>query len=846
MRHLTRLLFAPALLGMLLSPGLLRGQVGAPGVRQTDVPPGEYVIDDITVNGAQFTSEETVILLSGLVIGDLITIPSRTIPDALRKLWRQDIFSDVSIGVESIDGNRIVLNITVRERARIVSYEIRGVGRGQQRQLRERINLVAGTIFTEAKQSAAERIIRNYYMEKGFLRSKIDFDVRLDTLINQAGLFVTIDIRRGPRVKVKDIIIADNSAYGDNRIRRKMKNVKKARPWAIFKRSKFVRSLYNEDKQAIVDFYNNNGYRDAEIVADSVVNLSARRVAVYMRVEEGNQYFFGDITWKGNLKYDDELLTSILNIEKGEVFSPELLMRRLQLDPNEQDVASLYLNDGYLFFRADPVETAIRNDTVDLEIRIFEGPQADVEDIILQGNEQTYDHVVLREMRTLPGQKFSRSALIRSQREIVNLGYFDPEVMDIAPQPDPQTGTVDIKFILSERSNDQITLQGGYGGVIRDQDGNRIAGGVIATVGLQFNNFSIRNLFNLRAWRPVPRGDGQKLTLQVQTNGTNFQNYSISFLEPWFGGRKPNSLGVSFYYSLQKTPFDPDFRLDVLGASIDLGRRLSWPDDYFRSYTTLSFRNYFVRNASIFPGFRNGNVNIISIKQAFDRTSIDAPIFTRSGSIFNVSMEATPPYSLFSNTDYSDPELTVAERFRWLEFYKVKVNTQAFMSLTNGKKPLVLMPRVQFGILGSYNPDYGQSPFERFYLGGDGLQGFNLDGREIIALRGYDQPGVIEPDNTEGGATSYVKYTLELRYPLLLEAQSTVWFHAFFEAGNSWTSLEEFNPFVVRRSAGVGLRAFLPMFGLLGIDYGYGFDPVFFRDQDISGGQVHFLLGQQF
>ncbi|MDX2062976.1 MAG: outer membrane protein assembly factor BamA [Bacteroidia bacterium] len=832
-------------------PGRLSAQTG-PQLQQ-----GQYVIEDIEVTGAVYTDVQTVVLLSGLSVGQSIEWPSDIFSKTVQRLWKQEIFSDIEVVVSRVVGNKLYLTIRVGERPRLTNYRFSGISRTQADELSEKIAFVRGTIFTESKRRAADRIIRNYYQEKGYLDVGVKISTDFDTLIGSNGVSVLLRVQKGPRVKISHIEVAGNDVVADKRVRKQLKNTKRRVPGRFWKKSKFIRGDFAEDKDKLVAYYQSKGYRDAEVVEDSISRVPAGRrlfgllppqsdyklgrINLYLKVYEGPQYFFGDVRFTGNQKYDSATLLKVLDIQRGEVYDREKLDRKLSLDPNGLDVSSLYLDDGYLFFNASPVEVLGQGDTINLEIRVYEGPQATINKIILQGNETTSDHVILRELRTLPGEKFSRSLLIRSQREILNLGFFDQEAMDIVPLPNPQNGTVDIKYVIPERSNDQITLQGGYGGVIRDNQGRRISGGLVATVGLQFNNFSTRKIFEKGAWRPIPRGQGQKLSLSVQTNGPNFQNYAISFLEPWFGGRKPNSLGFSFNFSQQRSPLT-DYRFNILGGSIDLGRRLKWPDDFFRSYTTLSYRNYQFRNANIFGNLTEGNINILSVRQTFDRSSIDAPIFSRSGAQVTLSAEATPPWSLISGKDFTNA--TDSEKFELLEFYKIKFDTQLFLSLTSGKKPLVLAPRVRFGFLGAYDPVLGVSPFERFYLGGDGLQGFNIDGREIIQLRGYEEP-ILGPLD---GGTSFAKYTIELRQPITLEQQSMIWVHGYVEAGRAWDSIDNFNPFVVYRSAGLGLRAFLPMFGLLGLDWGYGFDTVRRNagSPSVGGGQLHFIIGQQF
>jgi outer membrane protein insertion porin family len=824
------------------------------------IPPGDYILGGVRVTGNQFTESQSVVILSGLSLGRRITIPGADISKAITKLWKQDIFSDVQVQFDRVEeGNQLFLVIAVTERPRISRYDFKGVKKGNRDDLREKIRFVPGTLYTEGKRRSAERVIKNFFQEKGYLNTQVDIETRPDTLLRKNGVAILMKVKRGPKVKIRNIEIEGNSALSDKTLRKQLKKTKRAFAGRFWKRSKFVRGDFNEDKEKLAEFFSKNGYRDAELISDSVKTVNSRRVDLRIKMIEGKKYYFRQIGWAGNYKYESSLLNRLLEIKRGDIYDTERLNKRLSGDP-QQDVASLYQDDGHLFFRAEPVETRVDGDSVDIEVRMFEGPQATIDKIILEGNDKTSDHVILREIRTLPGNKFSRSELIRSQREILNLGFFDQQKMNIVPIPDPQRGTVDLKYVVEERSNDQIMLQGGYGGRVNDINGRQISGGLLLTVGLTFNNFATRKLFDPKAWRPLPSGDGQRLTLQVQTNGQNFQNYGISFLEPWFGGKKPNSLGFNTNYSIQSSPeyqtpsaiglpiTVPAYRLNIVNFSVDYGRRLTWPDDFFRSFTTLRYSHYDLLNASrIFPAINTGTINILSVRQTIDRTSIDAPIFSRSGSVFTLTAEGTVPWSLLSGKRYRPVGEGFYEpaTYQLLEFWKVKFDTQLFLPITRSAKlPLVAFLRARGGFLGAYDRNRtGIAPVERFYLGGDGIVGFNLDGREIIALRGYGSPALGDPNF---GNTSYIKYTFELRQPITLEQSAMIWVHSFAEAGNAWGQNQAFNPFVIKRSAGFGLRAFLPQFGLLGIDWGYGFDNVQSNGTNIGASHIHFIIGQQF
>lgn len=813
---------------------------------QTDNPPPKnYIIAGLEVEGAKYSDKNSVISLSGLIIGESISIPGQKYANAIKRLWNENLFSDVKIKITEQTAATIKLVIEVTERPRIAEINLTGVAKAQATELKEKINFIRGTILTESKQQSAKRIIRNYYVEKGFFNTKVDIKEEPDKVIRN-GVTVSVNIDKGPRTKIKEIAIEGNTAFTDKKFKRNLKKVYEMTWWRFWARSKYVPKTFEEAKDKLLEAYNDGGYRDAKIEFDTVKQAGNKYVQVDIQMYEGPRYYFRNINWAGNYKYNSELLARRLGIAKGDIYSTSKLDKKLSGDPNGGDVSSLYLDDGYLFFNLDPVEVAIDGDSIDLEIRITEGPQATINNIIIEGNNKTSDYVILREIRTAPGQKFDRSAIIRSQREIINLGFFNQEKLGVQPIPDPANGTVDIKYTVEERSSDQLQLQGGWGQRLRDFNGNVIGGGFIGTVQLAFNNFSTKRLLDPKSWRPVPSGDGQKLSLAVQANGTGYQNISLSFLEPWLGGNKPNSLGVNLsYFIFQRfgSSFSQRFRNGIFSSSIDFGRRLKFPDDYFRSNTSLGFKYYDIQNPSItnggiFNGFEdepNAFINILTLKQVFDRTSIDAPLFPRSGSIMTFSVEATPPYSLFGNKNYSN--LSDSEKFKLLEYHKWEFSSNWFYNIIGN---LVLSSKIEAGFLGSYNNQIGTSPFERYYLGGSGLNaGFGLDGRKIIPLRGYDDFAL---DNENRGYPIYTRFLTELRYPLTLNQQAPIWVLGFLEAGNGFENIRKYNPFDLRRSAGVGVRVMLPMVGLLGLDWGYGFDPLPNTDRT----QFHFIIGQQF
>jgi len=818
---------------------------------QEDKNPETYTVAGIEVEGAQYTDTRNILAISGIAIGDRVTIPGIQISDAIKRLWREDQFSDIDVRADRIQGDKIFLVITVTERPRISSFSFTGISKAHADDLREKINFIRGTIFTESKERSARRIIRNFYVEKGFYNISVNVEETMDKVLKN-GVIVTINVNKGPRVKIEEIHLVGNAAYTDQKVKRKLKKFHQKAWWRVWARSKYVPKTFQEAKDGLVVSYNEDGYRDATVESDTVYAVDEKHVVVEIRLEEGSQYYHGNIVWTGNYKYNSEVLGSVLGVKTGNVYNRNRLEQRLFGDPNGSDVSSLYLDNGYLFFNVDPVEVAIREDTIDLEMRVFEGPQASIQKIVIDGNTKTADKVIRRETRTAPGQKFNRSAIIRTQREILALGYFDQENLGVQPVPNQQTGTVDIKYSVQERPSDQLQLQGGWGAQIRNPNtGQIIAGGFVGTVQLAFNNFSTRRMFEPGAWRPVPSGDGQKLSLSFQMNGTGYKNFSATFQEPWLGGRKPNSLGVSASYLVfQNFGFSTDFsRNSILQTSIDLGRRLSWPDDFFVSRASLGYKFYDIINPSSrgfngFAGEDSAFINIVTFRQTFSRSSVDAPIFPRSGSTMSLSVEATPPYSLFSNTtaeEYS--EMPGAEKYKLLEFHKWRFNSQWFFRIVDN---LVLSTKLEAGYLGAYNPALGISPFERFFLGGSGLIGAGfagLDGREILPLRGYENNSLT---NRSEGYPIYNRFVMELRYPISLNQSAPIWVLGFLEGGNGYGSFREYNPLNLRRAVGGGVRIMLPMVGLLGLDWAYGFDAASETNAAISGSQFHFILGQDF
>lgn len=802
--------------------------------------PKEYVIADVTISGIEYIQKEVLLSLSGFKKGSTITLPGDEVTSVLKKFWNQGLFADARITAQQIRNDSVWIDIYLTERPRMSILNINGIGKSETQDVLEKINLKRGQQVTDDIMDNTKRIIREHFIEKGFLNTEVGITLQDDTSrINMVQMDILVDKR--DRVKIDEIYFNGAEAFKERVLRRKMKDTKKVNI-NIFKASKLVAESFKEDKKKLITFYNENGFRDAKVLSDSVafVEGSDKLLNLYIDIEEGDKYYFGEVTWVGNTKYPSELLDAVLGIEKGDIFDQTILDERLFID--EDAVNGVYLDNGYLFFSLTPVEVSVEDDTIDFEMRIYEGEIATINKVIISGNDRTNEHVVRRELRTLPGDKFSKSELIRTVRELANLGHFDPEQIEPNPIPNQADGTVDIEYKLVERATDQLEVSGGYGG-----------GMLVGTVGIRFSNFAASRLFDPKAWRPVPSGDGQTFSVRAQTNGKVYQSYNFSFVEPWFGGKKPNSFSISGYYSkMNRNPYAfyyggskddiKDEYYSVIGASIGLGRRLTWPDDFFTLYTALSYQRYKVKD---YPGLflvQNGHFNNFSFTTTLGRSSQDQMIYPRRGSNISLSLQLTPPYSLF-NPDVDYANLEDDEKYKWVEYHRWMFKADWFHSLLGD---LVLMARMQFGYLAHYNDAIGPSPFEGFDLGGDGLSGYNLYGRETIAQRGYPNRSLTPTDeNGNKSGNVYTKYTLELRYPVSLNPSATIFGLLFLEGGNAWYSIDQFNPFNAKRAAGVGIRAFLPMFGLLGIDWAWGFDNVP-GETGISGSQFHFTIGQQF
>lgn len=810
-----------------LSPFFLGAQVADTIGVMTYGEPKDFEIGGITVVGANFSDDNAIIGVTGLKVGEKIRIPGPEIPKAIKALWKLRLFTDVKIIQEKIIGDVIFLEVHLQERPRLSKHTFRGTKKSYHDDLNDEVNrfLLKGGIVTENIKVNSAEAIEDFFVEKGFLDVNVSVKEERDTARINSVLLV-FDIDRGTRVKIHDITFSGNESVTDKKLRKQLKNTKRKRK--LFASSKLIKDEFDEDKNKVIAFYNKLGYRDAQIENDSIWRNEDGRLMINLDIEEGSQYYFRNIAWKGNTIYETEALQGILGINKGDIYNQELLETRLRFSQDGRDVSTQYMDNGYLFFQVDPAEVAIDGDSIDLEIRIFEGPQATIDKVVIAGNDRTHEHVIRRELRTRPGSKFSRSDIIRSQREIVNLGYFNPEALGINTPVNPNRGTVDIEYTVEEKPSDQLELSAGWGGFRR----------VIGTLGVSFNNFSLRNMFKGEAWRPLPQGDGQRLSIRAQTNGEFYQSYNVSLTEPWLGGRKPNAFTVAGFYN--RFAFTGQ-SFDISQISVSLGTRLRWPDDNFISSTAVNIQ---ALNLDNWTNFRtddgtivnSGSFNNFSVKQTIARTTVSDPLFPANGSKISLSVQLTPPYSIFNrNTNYADQ--TPEERFRWLEYHKWRFDAEWYTTLAGGNDPssnagkLVLKAQAKIGILGFYNRDIGTSPFERFQVGGDGInnQQFGFAGVDIISLRGYEENQLeanLDPNGTSATVPTPVfdKFTLELRYPLSVNPSSTIYVLAFAQGGNTWRSLRDFNPFDLKRSVGMGLRVFLPMFGTIGFDYGLGFD----------------------
>ncbi len=842
-----------------------------------------YILGGLEVTGLQSYNEQTVKTYTGLRVGQPITIPGDEISGVINKLWGLELFRDIDFYVTNIDGDKVFLELHITERATLSDIKINGVKPRKVDDILDDTDLKKGKKITESLIANTRNYLENKYKKEGYLNAKVAIAVANDTSETNAQKMV-INVDKGDKVKIAKMIFEGNEQLSDKRLRGAFKKTKQKKFFRFWKKSKFIEEDYENDKQLLVDRYAENGYRDARIISDSIIKVDENNINLKFDIEEGDKYYFGEIDFVGNTVYTDRQLASVLGLKKGDTYNGVLMRKRIADDskPDAEDLTNLYQNSGYLFSSINPVEVSAQNDTIDFEIRIIEGKETFLNHVDVVGNDRTNDHVIYRELRTRPGQKYNKSDIIRTIQELQQLGYFDAE--QIKPDilnANPNEGTVDVKWGLVESGSSQIELQGGYGG-----------GGFIGTLGLSFNNFSIKNIFKGEAYKPVPMGDGQTFAMRVQAS-QSFRVYSLNFAEPWFGGKKPVRFSLNFSRTQQfatdyasssysRLKIDKDRGFSITSVSAGLAKRVQWPDDYFTVSHSLGYQLYEFKdyNLGLF-NFGNGRSNALTYTLGISRNAISGgQIFPRGGSNFEITAKLTPPYSLFSNRDFealrdrSDElattqaerrliggSLTQAEsielenidqdRFKWLEYYKLKFKGDWYTTLVgSGDKSLVLRTNAEFGFLGNYNNDVGDVPFERFFVGGDGMGNFTLDGRDIVQLRGYDNQTLtpISPitGNQEGGLI-YNKFSLELRYPLTLKPSASIYGLTFLEAGNSFRNFQEFNPFDLKRSAGVGLRIFMPAFGLLGIDFGYGFDPDNTgRETSPHGWETHFIIGQQF
>ena len=833
--------------------------------------PRTYEIAGINVKGADNYEDELIVNYSGLHVGDKVEIPGDEIKYASKRLWSQGLFANVAISVDKIAGDKVWLTITVRNSPRISEINYNGMRKSERDDLKEmlRSQLFPGNQITQNLQNRAVAIVKKYFKDKGFGNADVNIVLR-ENLSAHNEVIVDINVDKHDKVKVHKIYIDGNEVMSDGAIKKAMKKTnEKGKLANLFKQKKFVESDYEDDKKRIIEKYNEKGYRDAKILKDSVVPYDEKSVDVYLDLEEGRKYFISDISWVGNTVFPTETLNTLLDMKPGDPYNQKLLDKRLEDD--DDGVKSAYQDNGYMFAQVIPFETRIDGDSIDLEIRLSEGPLTYINNIIINGNDRLYENVIRRELHVRPGQLFNKSDLVRSVREIAQTGHFNPENLDVHPELDDNNGTVDIIFNLESKANDQIEFSMGWGQT-----------GIIGKLALKFTNFSIKNLLHPSSYKGlIPQGEGQTFTISAQTNARYYQAYSVSFLDPWFGGKRPNSLSLSAYYSRQtgvnssyynnnwmnsawdygygsaygygsglgynfQNAYDPNKVLQMVGITAGFGKRLNWPDDYFTFQTELSYNLYYLKNWDYLFEMSNGSANSLVLGFTLSRNSTDNPLYTRRGSVFSLSLHATPPASLFGKKNWkklSEENTTESKKqmYRWIEYWKLRFNSRTYTPLTNpyADYTLVLMTRADFGLLGSYNK-YLRSPFETFYVGGDGMSGSYTYATETIALRGYDN-GALTPYRREGYA--YTRFGAELHFPFLLQPTTTIYGLAFMEGGNAWTSVKNFAPFDLKRSAGVGVRIFLPMVGMMGIDWAYGFDRVY---GERGGSHFHFILGQEF
>lgn len=798
--------------------------------------PRKYILKDVRIEGANYMDPGLLINSIGLVKGDTVYLPSDYVSDAIRKLWSQRYYSNVRAEVE-VEGDSAVIVVKVQERPRVLNWKIEGVKSGEANQLiKEKLKLRRGGELSDYVIDNAVDVIKKFFHEKAFLNTKVSIRQENDTTMKNM-VNVTFVVDKGPKVKIGKITFEGNDNIPAKKLRGAMKGTKQ-KSINIFKSAKFNEKKFEEDKLKLIEYYNSKGYRDARILSDTIFPINDKRIRIHFKVDEGKKYYYRDISWIGNKKFPTDVLNQLLGIRKGAVYNRKDMEDKLGLSQegmqNDYSIYSLYQNDGYIFSQIEPVETVVEGDSIDIQIRIIEGKQATVNEVKITGNTRTNERVARRELYTRPAELYNKSLLMRSLRQIGNIKSFNPE--KVMPDLQPISNeAVDITFNLEETASDEFQLSGGWGG-----------GTFVGSVGITFNNLSVRKLFDKKAWRPYPGGDNQSLSIKAQSNGSYYKSFSLSFLEPWLGGHKPNSLSISAYYSDETNAYyawqKGTKHFMTIGAAVGLGKRLNWPDPYFNIYAELSYQAYKLKDWEYFL-MNNGISNIFSLKFVLDRNSVDQPIYPRRGSDFSVSLAFTPPYSWFDKKNYADPNMTKQQKYRFIEYYKWNLKYQWYFPMLKNEK-LVLMTKAEMGYLGHYSK-YKQSPFEGFSMGGDGISGYNVYGVEDIGLRGYEENDLTPRADYGEYANVYTKYTAELRYPVILQPQSTVYALVFAEAGNAYSKWTDFNPFLLKRSLGFGLRLYLPIVGMLGIDWGYGFDKPYGSNKP-HGGQFHFMIGQQF
>ena len=820
-----------------------QGEKSTNGVIVNYEKPANYIVGGVDVEGVKYLNKDQIIALTGLKVGQKVKVPSDELTAVVKRVWLQRYFEDVALSIDSLVPTRdtAYFKLTLTERPRVSKWSFLGVKSGERSDLQEKLSLRRGAELSEYGIKTNIGIIKSYYKEKGFQNCEVDVIQERDTVIKNA-VRVTFDVKKGAKVKIKLIEFEGVHNVKEGKLVKAMKNTRDMRFRNFFSSKKFKEKEYENDKRAMIEAFNEAGFRDAKIISDSMYYIEPNRLAIKFKIDEGKRYYFRNITWTGNSLYTEEELNNVLMIKKGDIYDVVNMNKRLNGDPKKQfmDVGTMYRDLGYLFFNVIPVELNIVGDSVDVEMRMIEGKPATFNNIIVSGNTITNEKIVRRQIFTKPGYLYSQSMFERSIREISSMGHFDPEhAMDPSKGytliPNQMTNTVDVAYNVLEKPNSQLELSGGWGGY-----------SFVGTVGVSFNNFSVKRMFDKGAWRPVPLGDAQVLSLRFQTNGTYYTAASVSFMEPWLFGKKPTSFSLSGYYTRQTNSYyfyqNPDEYFEVYGVAASLGSRLKWPDNYFVLYHELSWQAYNLHDWGYNFLFSTGQSNNFSYKATLSRNSTDQQVFPRQGSDFTFSVQLTPPYSLFRDPNLDYNSMSDQERYRWIEYHKWTFKGALYTKIVGD---LILMARAQFGYLGSYNKKWGYSPFEGYQVGGDGMSGYNTYGSEIIALRGYENYS-LTPVNEDGVYSGHIydKFTLELRYPLVLQPSSTIFALLFLEGGNCWDKIEKFNPFEIKRSAGVGLRVMLPMVGLLGIDWGWGFDPILNKER--SGSQFHFVIGQQF